>query len=142
MGTDETDNDDLHIYFSLLSGALAGLTKEETARASADEPVVIPDEAIRLRILANSDNDEDQKLKRQIRDAVNKQITDWVKDITSIEEARRLIRSKLPEIKEIAKQTMKEKVRINPFQFNSIKSRFRQSSTAIWSIRPENMKRF
>ena len=57
--------------FLLLSGALAGLTKEETARASADEPVVIPDEAIRLRILANSDNDEDQKLKRQIRDAVN-----------------------------------------------------------------------
>ncbi|WP_144664833.1 stage II sporulation protein R [Bacillus velezensis] len=95
--------------FLLLSGALAGLTKEETARASVDEPVVIPDEAIRLRILANSDNDEDQKLKRQIRDAVNKQITDWVKDITSIEEARRLIRSKLPEIKEIAKQTMKEK---------------------------------
>ncbi|MED4522993.1 stage II sporulation protein R [Bacillus velezensis] len=95
--------------FLLLSGALAGLTKEETARASANEPVVIPDEAIRLRILANSDNDEDQKLKRQIRDAVNEQITDWVKDITSIEEARRLIRSKLPEIKEIAKQTMKEK---------------------------------
>ncbi|WP_375004633.1 stage II sporulation protein R [Bacillus velezensis] len=95
--------------FLLLSGALAGLTKEETARASADKPVVIPDEAIRLRILANSDNDEDQKLKRQIRDAVNKQITDWVKDITSIEEARRLIRSKLPEIKEIVKQTMKEK---------------------------------
>ncbi|MHC8661207.1 stage II sporulation protein R [Bacillus sp. Bwzl_19] len=95
--------------FLLLSGALAGLTKEETAWASANEPVVIPDEAIRLRILANSDNDEDQKLKRQIRDAVNKEITGWVKDITSIEEARRLIRSKLPEIKEIAKQTMKEK---------------------------------
>ncbi|MCC9022636.1 stage II sporulation protein R [Bacillus nakamurai] len=95
--------------FLLLSGALAGLTKEETAQASANEPVVIPDEAIRLRILANSDDDKDQKLKRQIRDAVNKEITGWVKDITSIEEARRLIRSKLPEIKEIAKETMKKK---------------------------------
>ncbi|MBY8911725.1 stage II sporulation protein R [Bacillus sp. YC2] len=95
--------------FLLLSGALAGLKKEETAQASANEPVVIPDEAIRLRILANSDDDKDQKLKRQIRDAVNKEITGWVKDITSIEEARRLIRSKLPEIKEIAKETMKKK---------------------------------
>ncbi|MCC2116011.1 stage II sporulation protein R [Bacillus halotolerans] len=94
--------------FLLLSGALVGLAKEETAQQSENEPVVIPDEAIRLRILANSDRDEDQELKRLIRDAVNKEITTWVKDITSIEEARRLIRSKLPEIKEIAKETMEK----------------------------------
>ncbi|WP_286059407.1 stage II sporulation protein R [Bacillus mojavensis] len=94
--------------FLLLSGALVGLAKEETAQQSENEPVVIPDEAIRLRILANSDRDEDQELKRRIRDAVNKEITTWVKDITSIEEARRLIRSKLPEIMEIAKETMEK----------------------------------
>ncbi|MBL4970509.1 stage II sporulation protein R [Bacillus halotolerans] len=94
--------------FLLLSGAIVGLAKEETAQQSENEPVVIPDEAIRLRILANSDRDEDQELKRLIRDAVNKEITTWVKDITSIEEARRLIRSKLPEIKEIAKETMEK----------------------------------
>ncbi|MEC1665991.1 stage II sporulation protein R [Bacillus mojavensis] len=94
--------------FLLLSGALVGLAKEETAQQSENEPVVIPDEAIRLRILANSDRDEDQELKRHIRDAVNKEITTWVKDITSIEEARHLIRSKLPEIKEIAKETMEK----------------------------------
>lgn len=94
--------------FLLLSGALVGLAKEETAQQSENEPVVIPDEAIRLRILANSDRDEDQELKRRIRDAVNKEITTWVKDITSIEEARRLIRSKAPEIKEIAKETMEK----------------------------------
>ncbi|MDR4433361.1 stage II sporulation protein R [Bacillus tequilensis] len=94
--------------FLLLSGALVGLAKEETAQQSENQPVVIPDQAIRLRILANSDSDQDQQLKRHIRDAVNKEITTWVKDITSIEEARRVIRSKLSEIKEIAKETMKE----------------------------------
>ncbi|WP_406589369.1 stage II sporulation protein R [Bacillus atrophaeus] len=94
--------------FLLLTGALVNLGKEETAQASSNEPVVIPDEAIRLRILANSDKDKDQELKRHIRDAVNKEITKWVKDITSIEEARRLIRSKLPEIKNIAKEEMKK----------------------------------
>ncbi|NTU25928.1 stage II sporulation protein R [Bacillus tequilensis] len=94
--------------FLLLSGALVGLAKEETAQQSENQPVVIPDQAIRLRILANSDSDRDQQLKRHIRDAVNKEITTWVKDITSIEEARRVIRSKLSEIKEIAKETMKE----------------------------------
>ncbi|MHA6487360.1 stage II sporulation protein R [Bacillus cabrialesii] len=94
--------------FLLLSGALVGLAKEETAQQSENQPVVIPDEAIRLRILANSDRDQDQELKRHIRDAVNKEITTWVEDITSIEEARRVIRSKLPEIKEIAKETMEK----------------------------------
>ncbi|WP_420480535.1 stage II sporulation protein R [Bacillus subtilis] len=39
---------------------------------------------------------------------MNKEITTWVKDITSIEEARRVIRSKLPEIKAIAKETMEK----------------------------------
>lgn len=94
--------------FLLLSGALVGLAKEETAQKSENQPVVIPDQAIRLRILANSDSDQDQQLKRHIRDAVNKEITTWVKDITSIEEARRVIRSKLPEIKAIAKETMEK----------------------------------
>lgn len=60
---------------------------------------VIPDEAIRLRILANSDSATDQALKRKIRDAVNADITKWVEDIANIEEARKVIRENLPEIK-------------------------------------------
>ena len=38
--------------------------------ASADYEV-IPDDAIRLRILANSDSEADQRTKRLIRDQVN-----------------------------------------------------------------------
>ena len=41
--------------------------------------MVIPDEAIRLRILANSDKEADQSVKRLIRDEVNADITEWVK---------------------------------------------------------------
>lgn len=94
--------------FLLLCGAFANLGKEETAAASANQPVVIPDEAIRLRILANSDRSADQDVKRSIRDEVNANMTEWVKDLTSIEEARRVIRSKLPEINRIAKAKLKE----------------------------------
>ncbi|MBP2243362.1 stage II sporulation protein R [Cytobacillus eiseniae] len=68
----------------------------------ADEPLVIPSEAIRLRILANSDQESDQAIKRLVRDEVNKEITEWVAELTSIEEARSLIRSRLPEIQKIA----------------------------------------
>lgn len=94
--------------FLLLCGVFANLGKEETAAASANQPVVIPDEAIRLRILANSDRSADQDVKRSIRDEVNANITEWVKDLTSIEEARRVIRSKLPDINRIAKAKLKE----------------------------------
>ncbi|ASN04053.1 stage II sporulation protein R [Virgibacillus necropolis] len=69
---------------------------------------VIPDEAIRLRILANSNGDRDQEVKRSVRDAVNASISKWVKDITDINEARELIQARLPEIKKIVADTLKE----------------------------------
>jgi stage II sporulation protein R len=75
---------------------------------TAKEAVTIPGEAIRLRILANSDKGTDQQLKRQVRDAVNAKISIWVKDLTSIEEARTVIQSKLPEIQATAEEVVKE----------------------------------
>lgn len=72
----------------------------------AEGPVVIPDEAIRLRILANSDSSGDQALKRKVRDAVNAEITTWVADLTSIEDARVLIEERVPEIEAIANNVL------------------------------------
>lgn len=73
-----------------------------------DDYQVIPDEAIRLRILANSDTAADQDLKRLVRDRVNEQITDWVAHIDTIEEARALIEKRTPEIEAIVAQVLKE----------------------------------
>ena len=73
-----------------------------------DDYQVIPDDAIRLRILANSDNEADQQIKHTVRDKVNAQITEWVAEITDIEEARKLLESRIPEINEIVKQTLAE----------------------------------
>ncbi len=67
---------------------------------------VIPEEAIRLRILANSDSEKDQEVKRAVRDAVNKQMNEWVEQLTSIEEARQVISSRLPELEKIAKNEL------------------------------------
>ncbi|GHH97933.1 stage II sporulation protein R [Neobacillus kokaensis] len=76
--------------------------------AVAKESIVIPGEAIRLRILANSDFEKDQKIKRKVRDAVNAKVELWVRDLTSMEKAREVIESKLPEIQEIAEKTVLE----------------------------------
>ncbi|MED4534501.1 stage II sporulation protein R [Metabacillus fastidiosus] len=94
--------------FLLLTGTVGSLYGQSIAAADANEPVVIPDEAIRLRILANSDSDEDQALKRKVRDEVNKEITQWVEKLTSIEAARKLISARLPEIERIVEDVMKE----------------------------------
>ncbi|WP_217586398.1 stage II sporulation protein R [Lentibacillus saliphilus] len=76
--------------------------------SSAYDYEVIPDDAIRLRILANSDQDADQQLKHEIRDAVNAQITEWVEEMTDIDAARRLIESKIPVIKETVERVLAE----------------------------------
>lgn len=94
--------------FLLIAGALLSTYKEPLKAHAEQAPVVIPDEAIRLRILANSNADADQALKREIRDEVNKEITKWVKDLTNIDEARKLIRSRLPHIKAIAEEVLKK----------------------------------
>ncbi|WP_010531569.1 stage II sporulation protein R [Lentibacillus jeotgali] len=81
----------------------------ETGTGSAQSEIkVIPDEAIRLRILANSDKPDDQELKRKVRDEVNAVITEWVEDITDINEARKLIEEKIPTIRDIAADALEE----------------------------------
>jgi stage II sporulation protein R len=74
----------------------------------AEDTKVIPDEAIRLRILANSDKEEDQAVKRLIRDEVNEDITKWVAELTSLDEARDVITSHLPDIQATAEAVIKE----------------------------------
>ncbi|OAX46278.1 hypothetical protein gpAD87_27650 [Paenibacillus sp. AD87] len=63
----------------------------------------IPEQSIRLRILANSDAAGDQLVKREIRDAVVAQMNGWVTELEnpqSLEEARGVIRQHLSEIED------------------------------------------
>lgn len=76
---------------------------------------VIPDDAIRLRILANSDNEEDQELKRKVRDRVNEEITEWVEHMTDIDEARALIQANLGKIENMVAEVMEEEGAPNDF---------------------------
>ncbi|OOQ92518.1 stage II sporulation protein R [Bacillus cereus] len=85
-------------------------------KADAKGPSVIPKEAVRLRILANSDSDEDQALKRKVRDEVKAQIDGWVADLTSFEEARKVIQNHIPEIEKTVAKTLKREGSKEAFQ--------------------------
>ncbi|MDR0266694.1 stage II sporulation protein R [Paenibacillus sp.] len=83
---------------------------QKTDAAVAGGP--IPQESIRLRILANSDNPDDQLVKRQIRDAVVEQMDSWVQDLEnpqSLDEARRAIRHHLPELNELVGKELEKR---------------------------------
>lgn len=72
----------------------------------------IPQESIRLRILANSDNPSDQLVKREIRDAVVAQMQAWVLELNdpqSLEEARVLTRTHLPEIRQLVGEELSKR---------------------------------
>ncbi|MFD1852190.1 stage II sporulation protein R [Oceanobacillus bengalensis] len=82
-----------------------GVSQEKGLEYDYEE---IPDEAIRLRILANSDSEEDQALKRLVRDRVSEEVSGWVEYMTDINEARDLIESRIPEIREIVASVIEE----------------------------------
>lgn len=91
------------VFFILLSSW--DFTKNDMAIAASNTEE-IPDEAIRLRIIANSDSAEDQWIKREIRDEVTEEINKWVSSIDDIDEARVIINDKLPELEEIVSETL------------------------------------
>jgi stage II sporulation protein R len=64
----------------------------------------IPEQSIRLRILANSDAPQDQALKREIRDAIVAQMQNWVTGPHTIEEARAVVVSHLPDLDQLVEE--------------------------------------
>ncbi len=95
----------IYIFTSLLVLVMSWEAQRNMSVTAANL-VSIPDDAIRLRILANSDSPKDQWLKREIRDKVNLEITEWVMDLDSLEHARDVIESQLDKIELIVEKEL------------------------------------
>ncbi len=67
------------------------------------ENILIPDNAIRFRIIANSNSNEDQELKRTIKKDVEKELFTLLKDVNNINDAREVINNNLNKIDNIVK---------------------------------------
>ncbi|PTM56771.1 stage II sporulation protein R [Desmospora activa] len=98
---------------ALLSFVWMGMTDGGTPQEQAvlaveaqQQEDAIPERAIRLRILANSDSSEDQALKRKVRDAVIQEIDQWSQKPRSIDKARKAIKEKTPQLKRLAEETL------------------------------------
>ena len=65
------------------------------------EEVVIPNDAIRFRIIANSDDIKDQEVKIQIKNSVKEKMNKLMIDARNSSEAKKIIEQNMPQIEEI-----------------------------------------
>ena len=70
------------------------------------EKITIPDKSIRIRVLANSNNIEDQMLKLKVKNNITKELYKNLENIKTIEDARKNIKDNLYNIDKIVKQTL------------------------------------
>ena len=64
------------------------------------EEIVIPDVAIRLRVIPNSNSAVDQNMKSKIKNYLEKNTYELLRNETSLEEARKLIKENIPLLEE------------------------------------------
>lgn len=90
------------------SNIFSSVWKGEEITVSTNEKGTIPHQAIRLRILANSDSVHDQWLKREVRNAIVQEIKTWSNSPKTIQQAREQISSRLPLFEKIAQNVLKK----------------------------------
>lgn len=90
----------LILIFALL---ISMQNKTNFAKSSSN---TIPEDAIRLRILANSDEEVDQSIKEEVRDEVINIIYSKVEEVDDIEQARLIIYDCIEEIEQAVENVL------------------------------------
>lgn len=72
----------------------------------AEEEILIPNDAIRFRVIANSDSKEDQETKEFVSRKVQEQISMKLKDIENVEEARKALQKNVPVFHETVEEAL------------------------------------
>ena len=83
-----------------------------------EEENIIPNEAIRFRVVANSNTIYDQNIKIQVRNTVQNEIFKLIKDSKSIDETRSILEEHQKELYDIISNKLKELNYDNNFTLN------------------------
>ncbi len=75
---------------------------------STTEELIIPDEAIRIRVVASSNSGSDQAIKQVVRNGVEKQITELLIDVEDIDTARRILKNNLDDINKTVERILEK----------------------------------
>lgn len=87
-------------WFMRAQGSSANADALYSVAVPAEAP--IPAEALRLRIIANSDSSADQAMKLKVRNAVVVYVGRLLRGVTSSTQARRMVEAQVPELQTLA----------------------------------------
>lgn len=79
-------------------------TRTTTYRQALQESVA--EKVIRFHVVANSDNEEDQRIKLKVRDQVGMYLAPYMSQADSKEESREILVSQLSKIQQVAQRTL------------------------------------
>ena len=79
---------------------------------------IIPDEAIRIRVIANSNSEYDQEIKSKVKGTLEYDMYNILKNTTDLEEARLLIKENLDKVESNIDKTLQEENYKLPFSVN------------------------
>ena len=79
---------------------------------------IIPEEAIRIRVIANSNSDYDQNIKMKVKEQVEADMYNLLKDSKTIEEVRNKINNNVEKEKENISTVLKKENYQLPFEIN------------------------
>lgn len=80
----------------------------QTLKPEKIEQTTQPEELIRFHVLANSDSEEDQALKRAVRDAILEEVSPRLAASKSLEESRQILTGMRTEIEQIGQEVVRE----------------------------------
>ena len=98
------------ILFVVISYVFIGIVVEEN--------IEIPNDAIRIRILANSNDEYDQEIKKEVKEDIQSYMSIILKDTTNIEEARVKINNNLDNINKKVGNTLQSLDYKLPYKVN------------------------
>ena len=79
---------------------------------------IIPDDAIRIRVIANSNSEYDQEIKMKVKEKVEYDMYNLLKDIKDLEEARQIIKNNLNIVEKNIDKTLQDEEYKLPFTIN------------------------
>jgi len=97
----------LLLLILVFSGIVMGFVKADAAKNSQIQAGIARD-IIRFHVIANSDSNEDQNLKLKVKEKIVSEISPYLREATSITEARNILFDMLPTIQEIAEEVIEE----------------------------------
>lgn len=73
-----------------------------------EEKIIIPKEAIRFRVIANSNSYKDQKIKKKVVNNLNQEIRKITTLDTSLQNSRKNIKQEIPSFSKVVSKTLQE----------------------------------